>query len=243
MGFPKTKRGGRSTFGNDLAETSSALPKPLKATKGPKLRRSFTSSLVQSRTASEGLKREIQQVAVKYVTKVAAGEGRVSFRVDLDAAGGVAVSRIDPPPKPDLPADADSSSKELEDALAEARSRGQVLAAAILDGEEMLNADDFAELLGTSRMTINTKRRSGAVLGLAGTKRGYRFPRWQLDHNGNPYPELAELHERLGGPWAVYRFMVQPHGELNGLTGRQALERGQHRAVLDAAESVGRDFS
>ena len=50
------------------------------------------------------------------------------------------------------------------------------------------------------------------------------------------------VHERLGGPWAVYRFLVQPHGELEGLTGREALERGKVEAALDAAESIGRDF-
>jgi hypothetical protein len=58
----------------------------------------------------------------------------------------------------------------------------------------------------------------------------------------NRYAELAALHERLGGPWAVYRFLVQPHGELDGLTGREALERGKVKAALEAAESVGRDF-
>jgi hypothetical protein len=54
--------------------------------------------------------------------------------------------------------------------------------------------------------------------------------------------ELPALHERLGGPWAVYRFLVQPHGELAGLTGREALERGKVEAALEAAESVGRTF-
>ena len=76
----------------------------------------------------------------------------------------------------------------------------------------------------------------------ATAKRGFRFPVWQLDADGKRYADLAVLHERLGGPWAVYRFLVQPHGELGGLTGREALERGKAKAALDAAESVGRDF-
>ncbi|MEN2980530.1 hypothetical protein P7L78_09845 [Tistrella bauzanensis] len=54
-------------------------------------------------------------------------------------------------------------------------------------------------------------------------------------------PNSPMLHERLGGPWAVYRFLVQPHGELDGLTGREALARGNAKAVFATAESVGRD--
>lgn len=80
------------------------------------------------------------------------------------------------------------------------------------------------------------------MLGLDGAKRGFRFPIWQLDADGKPFAELAKLHERLGGPWTVYRFLVQPHGELDGLTGREALERGHGKAALAAAESVGTSF-
>jgi hypothetical protein len=107
----------------------------------------------------------------------------------------------------------------------------------------MLNADDFARLLGTTRVTVNTKRQNGQLLGLDGAKRGFRFPAWQLNREGKPYPELAALQEQLGGPWALYRFLVQPHGALGGLTGREALEQGRSKAVLAAAEGVARgDF-
>lgn len=50
---------------------------------------------------------------------------------------------------------------------------------------------------------------------------------------------LAELHQRLCNAWAVYRFLVQPHGELGGLSAREALKRGKINAVLAAAESIG----
>lgn len=53
------------------------------------------------------------------------------------------------------------------------------------------------------------------------------------------YAALAALHERLGGPWAVYRFLMQTHGELDGLTGRQAWERGRADAARGAAERIG----
>lgn len=106
----------------------------------------------------------------------------------------------------------------------------------------MLNADDFARLVGTTRVTVNAKRQNGQVLGLDGAKRGFRFPEWQLDADGKPYAALPTLHEKLGGAWAVYRFLVQPHAELDGLTGRKALERGRDHEALEVAESVGRDF-
>jgi hypothetical protein len=41
-------------------------------------------------------------------------------------------------------------------------------------------------MLGTTRVTVNTKRQSGQVLGLDGAKRGFRFPVWQLDAEGKP---------------------------------------------------------
>jgi hypothetical protein len=63
-------------------------------------------------------------------------------------------------------------SAELQDALAAARERGRLRAADILSSEDMLSAEDFAKLLGTTRVTVNTKRQSGQILGLDGAKRG-----------------------------------------------------------------------
>ena len=165
----------------------------------------------------------------------------VSFRVDVDSEGETVVSVVEDAVVAPEPVGA-APDAELEAALAAARQRGRLRAAEILGGDDMLSADAFARTLGTSRVTVNSKRQSGQVLGLDGAKRGYRFPVWQLDTEGKPYTELVALHEQLGGPWAVYRFLVQPHGELDGLSGREALERGKAKAALEAAESVGRDF-
>lgn len=172
-------------------------------------------------------------------------DGRpVSFRVYVDPNGETVVTPVEDaiaaPAR--MMEEAAAPDAGLEGALAAARERGRLRAAEILGAEDMLNADDFARMLGTTRVTVNTKRQSGQVLGLDGARRGFRFPVWQLNADGKPYAELAALHDRLGGPWAVYRFLVQPHGELDGLTGREALERGKVKAALEAAESVGRDF-
>jgi hypothetical protein len=168
----------------------------------------------------------------------------VSFRVDVEPDGETIVTQVEETSAVPMPivVETREPDPELQAALDAARERGRLRAAEILAGDGMLSADDFARMLGTTRVTVNTKRQGGQVLGLDGAKRGFRFPVWQLDGDGKPFAELATLHERLGGPWAVYRFLVQPHGELGGLTGRDALERGKGRAALEAAESVGRAF-
>lgn len=169
---------------------------------------------------------------------------RVSFRVDVDPEGDMVVTPVedDALATPVLSQEDSTLDAGLEQALAAARARGRSKAAEILERGDMLSADEFARLLGTTRVTVNTKRQNGQVLGLDGAKRGYRFPDWQLDSDGKPFSALPILHEMLGGAWAVYRFLVQPHGELDGLTGREALERGRTEQAIAAAESVGRDF-
>jgi hypothetical protein len=213
-----------------------------KGTAGIKLKVPDTASRVLT-SSPKSMKVLLLGYSAAIAESVTAGR-QVSFRVDVDPEGVTvvtpfeeAVAAFEPIAK-----DASARNSELEVALAAARKRGRLRAADILDRAEMLNADELAKRLGISRVTVNTKRQNGLILGLDGAKRGFRFPEWQLDAEDKPYVELAVLHERLGGPWAVYRFLVQPHGELNGLTGREALERGKGKAAIEAAESVGRDF-
>jgi nucleotide-binding universal stress UspA family protein len=173
---------------------------------------------------------------------------QVSFRVVVDPLAGAQtisvveeepLSHQDVFPVEEVPEPDD----ELQAALVAARERGRRRVAEILAEDDMLSAEAFADLLGVSRVTVNTKRQNGQVLGLDGAKRGFRFPSWQLDRDGRPYAALPKLHEVLGGAWAVYRFLVTPHGALDGRTGLDALKRGQDNEVGAAAESVARgDF-
>jgi hypothetical protein len=133
---------------------------------------------------------------------------------------------------------------DLESALAAARERGQVRIAEILKGDDMLTAEEFAHLIGTSRVTINAKRQNHQVLGLEGARRGFRFPKWQIGEDGKPFAALPKLFDCLGGSsWAVYRFLVQRHPELDGLSGREALARDRAAEALAAAESAVRAAS
>ncbi|MER8437297.1 XRE family transcriptional regulator [Mesorhizobium sp. M1312] len=171
---------------------------------------------------------------------------RVSFRVEVDpAAGAQTITPVEEQPVDTFPVeDTGQPDAELEAALAEARERGRKRVAEIVAGEDMLSADAFAKLLGTSRMTVNAKRQSGQVLGIDGAKRGFRFPVWQLDKDGRPFGALPALHAMLGNSaWAVYRFLASRHGALDGRTGLRALQQGDDVSVLAAAEGMARgDF-
>lgn len=173
---------------------------------------------------------------------------QVSFRVVVDPlAGAQTISVVEEERLPHQDAfpveDVPEPDDELQAALAAARDRGRRRVVEILGEDDMVSAEAFADLLGVSRVTVNTKRQNGQVLGLDGTKRGFRFPSWQLDRDGRPYAALQKLHEILGGAWAAYRFLVMPHGALDGRTGLDALKCGRDEEVIAAAEGVARgDF-
>jgi hypothetical protein len=169
---------------------------------------------------------------------------KVRFEVAVGPEGAPNITPIEEALGADAgPALAADSKADLDRALAAARERGQVRIAEVMNGPEMLTADDFATRLGTTRATINTWRQKHQVLGLEGAKRGFRFPAWQIGEDGKPFAVLPELFERLGdAPWAVYRFFIQRHPELDGLTAQEALRRGREKDVLEAAENAGRTF-
>ena len=103
----------------------------------------------------------------------------------------------------------------------------------------MLSAAQLGGMLDVSRMTINTRRAKREVLGLDSAKRGYRFPVWQFDDRGRAFPELPQLFALLGDePWAVYRFLVQRHAVLGGVSARDALRTGRGSEVLAAAAAL-----
>jgi len=133
----------------------------------------------------------------------------------------------------------------LDIALAAARQRGSERVAEILKRPEMLSADEFADEIGSTRETVNKKRKRHEVLGLEGAKRGVRFPKWQIGDDGQLLGGLAQLFEALNGhPWAVYRFLLQESGSLGGRTGLEMLRAGRIKDAVGAARSIGQgDFS
>ena len=157
--------------------------------------------------------------------------------------GAVQISEIRPAAAAPAPAleVITGRSPELEAALERARERGRHRVAEILERPEMLNAETFGARLGLSRVAVNDRRQKREVLGLEGAKRGVKYPEWQIGEDGKPFAALPSLFERLGdSPWAVYRFLTQPHGELEGRTALEVLRQGDAHAVLDTAEGVAR---
>ena len=231
-------RGARTTLATVFVTNAAAAPP--KGVTGFTVRASgLAAEALAGRPAK--VKALLQSYGEAYARSRATGRA-MSFRVDVDPIGGATVTpveeRIDEAEILSVEK-AGAPSPELKRALDAARARGRLRAAEILSGEDMLSAEDFAKLLGTTRVTVNTKRQNGQLLGLDGATRGFRFPVWQLNREGKPYPELASLQTQLGGPWALYRFLVQPHGALDGLTGRAALEKRRSRSVIAAAEGIG----
>lgn len=126
----------------------------------------------------------------------------------------------------------------LDTAIARARERGATKVADILKGADMLTARDFGPLIGASHETVNIKRKRHQVLGLEGTTRGVRYPRWQATDDGRPLPGLAALFDVLGDqPWTVYRFLRTAHPELGGRTALDILKTGEIPAVIGAAKN------
>lgn len=131
-------------------------------------------------------------------------------------------------------------SPRLRDALARAFERGEIQAAQILAGDEMLDPATMAKRLGVTRQTVHAWGKSGKLLALSSAKRGVRYPDWQLDQTGQPLMGLKELAAALGGGgWTLYRFLMQTHPELNGKRGLDALKQSRLTDLLGVAESIG----
>jgi len=102
-----------------------------------------------------------------------------------------------------------------------------------------MSTDEAATLLGTSRVTINAWIAKGRCIGLTQTKRGFKVPRWQFEPTVWPY--VADVSQAFGSRegWALLNFFETPHGGLDGLTPRQALEQGMAERVLAVARAEG----
>lgn len=172
------------------------------------------------------------------LSKVVAGYADTLARAKRTGQFETVTFRISPDGEAEPVVEAAPTGDALDVALATAKARGQVKVAHILKGEDMLTARDFAQLIGASHETVNTKRKTGEVLGLEGATRGVKYPRWQVTDAGLPLPGLTDLFAALGRqPWAVYRFLRTAHAELGGRTALDALKAGQVDAVLGAARN------
>ncbi|MPN20227.1 hypothetical protein SDC9_167605 [bioreactor metagenome] len=108
-----------------------------------------------------------------------------------------------------------------------------------LDTDDMLSTDQAAELVGTTRVTINAWIAKGRAIGLTQTRRGFKLPGWQFEPlMWDAVPLLAKALGTQEG-WAILTFLETPLGALSGKTPRQAIEQGLTERVVELAGGDG----
>jgi hypothetical protein len=80
--------------------------------------------------------------------------------------------------------------------------------------------------------------RQGELLVLEDRKGASKLPEWQLGSDGRPLSAIRHLLAILDGTWAVYRFLMQHHPELNGQTGLEAIKAGHSDEAIAAAQAI-----
>jgi hypothetical protein len=127
-------------------------------------------------------------------------------------------------------------------ALERAFARAEVSKAEILKSPDMLSGEDLGRELGPSRTTVDNRRLEGKLLALEfGTKRGFRYPRWQRElleerRTRDPFEAVLDRLRSIGA-WARYRFFTQNAPALGGRTPLEALRAGVTDNVIAAAET------
>lgn len=100
---------------------------------------------------------------------------------------------------------------------------------------DMVGTEQAALLAGATPATIRAWIDNGRCIGLERTTRGWRLPSWQFELR--VFGKLPEIAAALGTTdgWALLAFLETPHSGLDGLTPRQALDRGLSERVIALA--------
>lgn len=145
---------------------------------------------------------------------------------------------------PRIPAKGRRSSSKSTDYVSAAETRALLSHSLVgrqqrLSAADMLSTDEAAQIVGTTRVTINAWIAKGRAIGLTQTKRGFRLPKWQFEPLiWDALPGIAAaLGTREG--WALLSFLESPHGALDGRSPRQAIEQGQSERVIALAAQEG----
>lgn len=95
-----------------------------------------------------------------------------------------------------------------------------------LASSDMLSTDEAAELVGSSRVSINLWIKKGKCIGLTQIRRGYKLPRWQFEPMIFPVIKLVSDALQTRDGWQLLAFFESAHPALGDLPPRLALERG-----------------
>lgn len=217
------------------------------------LKRTPAESEEQSRTVIEALE------LLAEVRKAVVARGRPDLVKDLDEiylayiAGNPSssvtkklreVKRAIMSSRPELPK---HSPAEQQAALARVREGSKPFADyqsldapaihAIL-GEETVSAEEMAALMKIKRQAVDQRRERGELLALQGSKRGYRYPRWQSEPR--LWKTLPPVLMLLGdeNPWDVFAFLQGHYPALGGRTPLDLLREGKTEIVMDFARDA-----
>jgi hypothetical protein len=104
-----------------------------------------------------------------------------------------------------------------------------------------VSAAGAAELLNTTRQTVNNRRQKGTLVGLKVGKRGFVYPLWQFAAGGT----LGGLDDVLSElealePWTQMAFILNRNSRLGGRRPLDLLREGNIPPVVEAAAAYGR---
>ncbi|MBU4183238.1 MAG: helix-turn-helix domain-containing protein [Gammaproteobacteria bacterium] len=109
-----------------------------------------------------------------------------------------------------------------------------------ISAPDMLTTDEAADLIGVSRVTINSWIKQGRCIGVSNLRRGFKLPKWQFE------PKLFELIQGLSRAlgtkdgWALLSFLENSHEALNRRTPLVAMSQGETiERILNLALSEG----
>lgn len=185
--------------------------------------RSFKVSRRQSEDAPGVLASWVSEVVDEgsgfILVRTPTGERRLAVR---EISAEEAAERLDTGMHPDV-----AKAVEL------AQTRGAETAAQILNQEDMLSGDMIGQRMGISRQAVDKARKAGKLLALEGSKRGFRYPEWQLDQRGFRRSGLIEVLDLVGNGWEAYRFFMAKAGEV---LNKDLLVQGEVEEILRRAK-------
>lgn len=102
--------------------------------------------------------------------------------------------------------------------------------------ENLLTSDELAARVGLkTRQSVHDWLRKGKIVGWRGAKRGYVFPKGQLDERGRPPEGLERITPHFDGGYTVWFWLTTPRNSLDGVEPLTLLRKGEIDRVLDAA--------
>ncbi len=119
--------------------------------------------------------------------------------------------------------------------ITEAVRQGKIFKQKALSGVDMLSSSDAAILAGITRQALDDRRKKNQALGIEGSRRGIRYPRWQFEDS--VVASIPKVLHALGkrDPWSNFLFFVEPEPLLGGETPLHALQSGKENVVIRIA--------